>query len=254
MGLLKSTAIGFGLLLFVQYGIIPGIPKLAANVDRMFVNGMGMGFGTGAIVSLLVLVAATAFGIYYFHKVNKPIWNTVMLGFAFVLIGYSSYTIVVIRSIADVPIDMNNPEDPYNLVSYINREQYGDRPLVKGPWFGARPERYDDGAMQWRKGESQYEEVGARPEPVFNGKDEMMFPRMGDMQKESSGSGYALWSGCRKDKKPTFAQNLKFLFKYQLGYMYWRYFMWNFAGRQNDEQGMAAEITRGNWISGVPFS
>lgn len=161
---------------------------------------------------------------------------------------------VVIRSLADPAIDMNNPEDAYTLTSYINREQYGSRPVVYGPYYNAgRPIDIIEGAMQYRKGKDSYEEIGNKIDYKWNPNDCTIFPRMGDMQKEQGAQGYQLWSGAKEGKKPTFAQNLTFFFKYQVGYMYMRYFMWNFAGRQNDIQGMTGDPWEGNWISGINF-
>ncbi len=245
-----SSGVGLAILGFVQVGVIPGLPTLAARFDRIFVNEMGMDFGSGVIFFVaLVLVVVTGL-IWYSHRNRKTWLNLAMLCFTFILIGYSSYSMVVIRSLANPPIDMNNPEEPFNLVSYLNREQYGDRPLLKGPYFNAQAVDVEEGKMSWRKGENQYEEAGIRPEYVWDKKYITWFPRMGDMQKGSSPAGYEYWANVKKDKVPTMGQNLSFFFKYQLGHMYWRYFLWNFAGRQNMIQG-DGDVIEGNWLSGI---
>ena len=144
-GLLFALAAGFALLFTVQLFIIPGIPSLAAKMDVMFVNSFGLGFNSGVIFFAFLLLIPLIFGIWYTQKNAKVIWNTVLLSFAFILIGYSSYAMVVIRSNANTPIDMNNPDDPLTLVYYLNREQYGDRPLLKGPHFQTEVVRYEKG-------------------------------------------------------------------------------------------------------------
>lgn len=252
-GFLISSGIALAILGFVQVGVIPGIPTLAAKFDLYFVNDMGMAFGTGIKVFAALLLGSLAAGIWWTHKKKNTVWNTTLLAFAFILIGYSSYSMVVIRSLANPPIDMNNPEEPFNLVSYLNREQYGDRPLLKGPYFNAKLKDFKEGKQEWRKGKDGYEDAGHQVDYEWDPKFVTMFPRMGDMQKSSSPQGYSYWADVdlnAKDKAPSMGQNMKFFFKYQLGHMYWRYFLWNFAGRQNMMQGDGDPIN-GNWISGI---
>ena len=256
-GLYISTAVGFGTLGVIQAVILPGLPKVAAFFDRIFVNSLGLSYNSGVLFFVVLFLSLISYGIYYTIKTNHKIANLVLNCILFIFLGYSSYAMVVIRSLADPAIDMNNPEDAYTLTSYINREQYGDRPLLYGPYYNApqleRPD-YKEGAMQYRKGKDQYEEVGYRTEYKWSDKVSTVFPRMGDLQKEQGAQGYQLWSGAKDGKKkPTFGQNLTFFFKYQIGYMYMRYFMWNFVGRQNDLQGMTGDPWEGNWISGINF-
>ncbi|MDX5320841.1 MAG: DUF2723 domain-containing protein, partial [Bacteroidota bacterium] len=251
-GFFIASGIGLAILAFVQVGVIPGIPTLAAWFDRYFVNDLGMGFGSGVIAFALVLFVPLIAAIWWSHVKGKVWLNTSLLAFAFILIGYSSYSMVVIRSLANPPIDMNNPEEPFNLVSYLNREQYGDRPLLKGPYFNAQAIDVVEGKKEWRKGTETYEDAGIRPEYVWDPKYITVFPRMGDQQKASSPAGYAYWADVDKNKVPTMGQNMAFFLKYQLGHMYWRYFLWNFAGRQNMMQGDGDPIN-GNWISGITF-
>lgn len=251
-GFFIASGIGLLILAFVQVGVIPGIPTLAAYFDKYFVNQMGMGFGSGVkFFGALLFGSLTAF-IWYSHNKGKVWLNTSLLCFAFILIGYSSYSMVVIRSLANPPIDMNNPEEPFNLVSYLNREQYGSRDLLKGPYFNAEARDVKEGKQDWRKGSEVYEDAGIQTEYVWDEKYVTVFPRMGDMQKASSPQGYEYWANVKKEKVPTMGQNMAFFFKYQIGHMYWRYFLWNFAGRQNMMQGDGDPIN-GNWISGFSF-
>ncbi|MDA8886158.1 hypothetical protein N9I68_01110 [Bacteroidia bacterium] len=232
---------------------------------------------------LALLTGLIIFGIQYTIKNNKPMANLVLLCYAFIMLGFSSYSMVVIRSIAEPAIDMNDPQDAQSLLSYINREQYGSRPLVKGPYWNARLTAIDEGGTTYRRGvdeegNSEYQEVGTKQVPVYDPKYSTVLPRMGDMSEKSN--YYHIWCGMEKTffeinsleqrikadptnqelkeklaaakaKKPTFKNNMTFLFKYQLGWMYWRYFMWNFVGRQNDLQNVTGNSQQGNWISGV---
>lgn len=288
-GIIITFLVGLGILFFIQKAIIPGLVYLIAYTDKAFVNGMGMPFWSGAIFVILVLIGAIVYGITYSIKNKKYHLNLVLLCLTFVLIGYSSYTMVVVRSSANPAIDMNDPEDPFNLLSYINREQYGDRPLVYGPYFNAQP--VDRKVVktvykmaQDADGNDVYVEAGEKIDYVYDKKDKTIFPRMGDSHKEGGDRGYRYWSGMDKvqseidylenqiqqnasnanvadlraklqrlqAKKPSFANNVRFFVNYQLGYMWFRYFMWNFAGRQNEQQGHSYNRTiDGNWISGI---
>jgi hypothetical protein len=276
-------ALGLVALLTIQNIIIPGVPKLMAISDLFFVNTLGFGFGTGSMFAIILIIAAVVYGIFHTYNTGKRNLNLIVLCLGYILIGYSSYAMVVIRSSANPPIDMNNPADPFNLLSYINREQYGDRPLLYGPYFNGEIIQVKDGKAIYTKDENQYIKVGYRQEYEHEKDYYTFFPRMGDYQKDGSPQGYRYWSGMgdiqgqisrleneirsNPDKpelqgqlqalikqKPTFGQNLKFFFSYQLNYMYWRYFMWNFAGRQNDQQGHHhSRYMDGNWISGIGF-
>ncbi|MCC6683971.1 MAG: DUF2723 domain-containing protein [Bacteroidia bacterium] len=251
IGIVKASLVAFGAIAIVQFGIIPGLPTLAAYFDLTFVNSFSLPFGSGIVFFGLLVTGLIVYGIIYSIKKNKVNLNTGLLVFSFVIIGYSSYAMIVIRSIANPPLDMNNPENPFTLISYLNREQYGDRPLLYGQYYTAKYIDTEEGSMQYRKGEEKYEEVGPKIEPVWE-KDQMtIFPRMwsnrGDHVK-----AYRDWENIPEGKKPSFAKNIDFLFSYQLNFMYWRYFFWNFIGRQSDEQGHG-ELTAGNWESGVKF-
>lgn len=280
-----AFVVGFLILTFVQNIMIPGIPKLMSVFDLLFVNTLGFGFHTGSIVAILFIISIVIGGILYSLKNNKRHLHFAFISLAYILLGYSSYTMVVVRSSANPPIDMNNPADPFNLLSYINREQYGDRPLLYGPYFNAELIDIKQGKKIWSKGEKNYTQVGTKQDYKYEPDMQTFLPRMGDMQKDGSAQGYRMWSGmgdvqnlldqyenqlrsgqvqnpeqiqsqmrALEKQKPSFANNLQFLLNYQLGHMYFRYFMWNFAGRQNDQQGhYYNKEFDGNWISGISF-
>lgn len=205
--------------------------------------------------------------VYYFKKL-QPVWNTVVLSIAMILVGYSTFAMVIIRSTVDTPLDENDPENVFALISYLNREQYGDRPLFYGQTFGAqlnREEPYVIGDPVYIQKDGKYVEIDKKQSPNYDSQFCMLFPRMYSPEG-SHVSAYKTWTdfkgitvnwvmgdgSIQKISKPTFFENLKFFFKYQVGWMYFRYFMWNFSGRQNDIQGHG-NIINGNWITGIPF-
>jgi hypothetical protein len=254
-GVIYTLLISGAILGFVQYGVIPGITNIAAYSDLFFVNSLGMGFGSGAVFFCLLVVAAVAFGIWYTHKQGKVLLNSALLALSFIIMGYGTYAMIVIRSASNPPIDMNNPENVFSLLSYLNREQYGDRPLLYGPYFTAQVIDQKEGKMRYRKGDKEYIETGRDIEAIYDPAQSTLLPRAyrraGTQQRHID--FYKQWLDLRDGQKPTFADNMDFLFSYQLGHMYFRYFMWNFAGRQNDIQGQGMDYERGNWITGIPF-
>lgn len=248
-GIIKTAAIGVAILGLVQYGIISGLVKIASKFDLFFVNGIGLPIWSGFVFFFLLIVAGIVYGLNYTHRRNMPIWNLSLLCLVFILVGYSSYIMIVVRSTANPPMDENDPEHAFNLLGYINREQYGDRPLFYGQYYNARQTDIEEGAMQYTTSDGKYVETSNKISPIYDPAYCTIFPRMYSAQ-ESHISAYKEWAGIRGDGKPTFAQNLKFFWNYQVIHMYWRYFMWNFVGRQNDVQGHGG-ITKGNWISGI---
>lgn len=251
MGFIKASAVAIFAIGIVQFGIIPGLPWLMTRFDLILVNSMGMGFNSGAYALLLLLVVGLGYALFYTIIHNKVMLNTAILCVSFIIIGYSSYAMILIRSAANPPIDMNDPEHPFTLLSYLNREQYGENPLVYGQYFYAKVIDIKKGAMQYRKGDGKYEETGPKLSRVYDPKDCTILPRMW-ADRPDYVQAYRTWEKIPEGKKATFGKNIDFLLSYQLGFMYWRYFFWNFIGRQNDEQGFG-DVTRGNWLSGVKF-
>jgi hypothetical protein len=249
-GIIKTAMAGVAILGVIQYGIISTLVKIAAKADLMFVNGFGMPFWSGFVIFFLGVSAALYFGLKRTRERNMPIWNLSLLCVVFILVGYSSYAMIVIRSNANTPMDENDPEHAFNLLSYINREQYGDRPLFYGQYYNARQVDLEEGSMQYTKSsDGKYMETTRKITPVYDPTACTIFPRMYSSQ-DNHINAYKEWAGIKGDQTPSFAQNLKFFWEYQVIHMYWRYFMWNFAGRQNDQQGHGG-IMKGNWISGI---
>ena len=276
--ILKATAIGLGSIALLQWVVIPKTPEIAAFFDRIFVNSFGLPFNSGVLFFLLLIVLAIVFGLRYTIRKNKPMANLVILCYAFIMLGFSSYSMVVIRSIAGPAINMNDPQDAQSLLSYINREQYGSRPLISGPYWNAQPTGIIETGKNYRRGEGEYIVTGKKQEYEFDSRSTTFLPRMGDMSEKSD--YYPIWCDMddmfysirsleqkvqqdptnadlqeqlktAKATKPSFGNNMTFMFRYQLGWMYWRYFMWNFVGRQNDLQNVTGNSQQGNWISGI---
>ena len=252
-GVITTFAIGAGILGLIQYGIIQGMITLAGSFDLLFVNSFGMPFGSGIIVYGILLIGGLVWGLIYTKRKDLPLYNTALLCVAFILIGYSSFAQIVIRSNTNTPLDENNPENVFNFISYLKREQYGDRPLFYGQYYNARVVDQKESGKTWAKlpGVDKYVEGPARMEAIYEPNKTTVFPRMWSNQGNHINE-YKKWADIKGDRTPSFGDNLKFFFVYQLGEMYWRYFMWNFAGRQNDLQGPGG-VTKGNWISGVDF-
>ncbi len=252
-GIIYTGILGTAILGFVQYGIIQEMITLAGSIDLFFVNTLGMPFGSGIILYGIIIIGFLIWAFRYTKKKDMPLWNTAVLCVSFILIGYSTFAQIVIRSNANPPLDENNPENVFNFISYLKREQYGERPLVIGQNYNAKVIDQKEGDMNYAKidGVNKYVEAGRKIEPVYEADKTTVFPRMWSNQANHI-TEYKKWADIKGDRNPTFGDNLKFFFVYQLGEMYWRYFMWNFAGRQNDLQGPGG-ITKGNWISGIKF-
>ena len=254
------------------------------SVGMLGIPFRGLGWGAG-IVGVLILVALYL-GLNYRKKVDKKMVsyvsarfkNTTLLCLLMLMIGYSSYAVIVIRSSANPPMDQNSPEDVFTLGSYLSRDQYGDSPLLYGQAYTSQvafdvdgnmcvPKR-TEGAPIWQRKEKasdtekdSYFIVSHKDKLVYA--QNMLFPRM---HSSAHAQAYESWLGgvkgnevhydrCGEDvivKVPTQWENLRFFLSYQCNFMYWRYFMWNFAGRQNDLQG-SGEPEHGNWITGISF-
>ena len=254
-GIIIAFLISVAILGGILYGIIPGVVWLASRFELLFTNGLGAPFNTGTIIYVVLGLGALLYGIYYTRKNEKPILNTILLSVLVIIIGYSSFAMIVIRSAAEPPMDENNPDNVFALQSYLNREQYGDRPLFSGECFNSEVVSYQDGSPIYIQKNGKYVVADHKTERIYKQGSTMFFPRM--YSSESSHiRGYQYWADIPSNKlneKPSFAKNLKFLFNYQIGYMYMRYFLWNFVGRQNDLQGHDENVMNGNWISGIGF-
>jgi len=260
-GAIKAFIISMVILGVVQGVIIPGAISLISTFELFFVNTIGLPFNSGTIIYFLTIIGAIAYGLSYTKKHNKAVWNTAILGIMMLLIGYSSFAILVVRSNANPPIDENNPEDAVGLLSYLKREQYGSWPIVYGQHFNATLDSrkpYLDGNPVYAKDEkkAKYVVIDQRKNsiPNYSKKDKMFFPRIWSKTQARHAGGYVNWAGLKnKDVKPTFAENMTYFFKYQIGWSYIRYFMWNFAGRHNDFMNMDGNSLNGNWESGIGF-
>jgi hypothetical protein len=250
-GVWTALAVSALLLLGIMYGIIPGIVSVAAFVEKFFTNTIGLHYNTGMVIYIGLLLGALAFGIYRTQFVKKNVlWNTVLAGITVIVIGYSSYALIMIRSLAAPPMNENRPEHAYALLSYLNREQYGDRPLLAGHLYHAEMEDivYKKPVYVLNKEANRYELSHRKPELVLKG-NKVLMPRIYSRDSNHI-QAYQEFGTISDPKNPTYLDNLEFFFRYQLGHMYFRYFMWNFAGRQNDVQGHG-NVINGNWISGI---
>ncbi len=252
--------IGCVLVGVAQVGVIQYSIKLAGMFDRWFVNGFGMPFFIGFFTFFALLTALIWYGL---RLANKKSWAYLRLGlwcFAFMMIGYSTYVTTMIRSNANPSVDMYNVDNPISLVGYLGRDQYGDFPFLYGQKFTADPVDLKNTGMRYQKSKDKYIELGQDKKYVYAADDKMVFPRVWDPSNDQNHADYyAYYLGINKlkdgkyERAPNQADNFKFFIGYQTYWMYLRYFLWNFAGKQNDNQGLfAGNIRDGNWITGIP--
>ena len=275
---------------FINGIIIPYTVYLGAMVDVAFVNWFGLPVNTGITVFALAVFAALFYGIVRTHKAGHKVWNLILVSTTMILIGFSSYATVTIRASVNPPMNSNNPDNPHALLSVLNRDQYGNRPLLYGQYYSSPVENYVQGSSYYYNADSkQYEKVTRLTGYTYPDQFKHVFPRLWNSAKGEA--GYKPWAAYRTkldvirdengepvldesgrpmtgqvldfgrvvfDKEtgesfvePTMAENLYFFFTYQLNYMYWRYFLWNFVGRQDDIQAQDETITHGNWMSGI---
>ena len=264
-GVIYSLILSVVLLAVMLYIVIPGIIKLATVFELIFVNGIGLPYNSGAVFFVFALFGGFAYLVYYSIKKKKVLLNQIVLGLAVIVIGYMSYTTILIRSSADPPMDQNNPESIFSLLYYLNREQYGSNPLYHGEYYNAPYVGSEPGKKVYSRVDGEYEVTYRRPKIKYDDRFTTVFPRMWSPEAHHI-EAYQKWGKIKGvpinvrnrsgetevRRKPTFGENLRFFFRYQVGYMYLRYFMWNFAGRQNDLQGHG-EFFKGNWLSGIKF-
>lgn len=245
--MLLALLAGCAVLGFIQFVIVQYMVLIASKFELFFVNSLGLMFGSGAIFFGAIIVASLAGGIIYSLKKNKPGLNLALLSISFILIGYSSYALLIIRASAKTSINISNPDNAFSLLGYLSREQYGDTPLFYGPYFDSQVSGTTEKGKLYRKGDNKYEIAGSRNTELYDRT--TIFPRIYS-QRPDHIPAYRRWLGLSENEKATFTDNLKFFFSYQTGFMYMRYFLWNFAGKQNDNQGYG-ERTNGNWLSGI---
>ncbi|HTE32157.1 MAG TPA: DUF2723 domain-containing protein, partial [Chryseolinea sp.] len=247
-GVIAAMGISLMIIFFINEIIIPGLPTFASYFEVFFVNSLGLPFGSGVIVFGLILLTALVWGIMYSQKHAKVVLNTFLTAIAFILIGYASYAVVVIRSGYDPPIDENDPSDVMTFVSYLKREQYGSRPLLFGPYFTSQPVDLKEGSAIYKKGKDKYEVKDHKFEYLYKPNEQTFLPRVWSSEHASA---YRENLGLREGERPSFAQNLGFMFQHQVGWMYVRYFFFNFAGRESDIQN-ADWLAPSGWFEKLP--
>ncbi len=264
-GVIIALVISAAILLFIMYGIIPGVVTFAFWSELLFVNGFGLPYNSGMFIFIVLLIAFLIWAIRYTIRKNMMLTNTAVVMLTVMLIGYSSYALIMIRSSADPPMDQNNPGTLNNLLYYLSRKQYGQTPLISGQVYNAPLIDIKQGAPVYSREGGKYKVVSHNPIYKFDPAFVTFFPRMYS-QDPRHVDGYKRWGAIKGEPirrtnpsgkqetlyRPTFGENLRYFFNYQVGFMYWRYFMWNFAGRQNDIQGNGDRLY-GNWLSGVNF-
>lgn len=304
-GAIWAFLLGCAITGFVQVVVIQLSVKLAGHFDILFVNSFHLPFFSGFVFFFILLAVLIWLGLRW---ANKRGWMFLRLGlwcFTFMMLGYSSYVTTMERSNANPSIDMNNVDNPMNLVYYLGREQYGSQPILFGPHFLAQPTGVKERSTLYSKAKDQYVEYqNPSPDYEYDSKDIQLFPRVWDGNDPNHANYYIQWlnlssvnarelsivtgvgegvvqtqnqSGkpdqysipenfsprVRRGqvvqpgqpiaiKTPSYADNIQWFLTYQMGFMYWRYFMWNFSGKQNDIQG-SGNRRDGNWLTGISF-
>lgn len=288
VGFIVTGIIGVVTLGLIQSVLIPSTVQLAGWIERFFVNSLGLGFNTGTVFFFIAMLSIITALLMWSKKTGRSLINTITWSGTMIFLGYSCFAMIVIRSNANTPLDENDPENLVSLESYLKREQYGDWPILKGQYFNSEMNEdrdlWDDRSDVYLrrfvvisktgkelKGFKSEEEAkayaatggysieekyfqtfdGEKTKPTYNASQTTFFPRMYSAEARHV-AGYKNWSGHVGNDIPTMGENLTYFAQYQVGWMYWRYFMWNFSGRQSDEQGHG-EARDGNWISGLNF-
>ena len=273
-GFVVAGLVSVALLWLINSFLVPQVVNLAGKMELFFVNSLGAPFNVGTIVYFALIIGLIVWGLIFTSRRKKAIGNIALLSLMFILIGYSSFFMLVIRANTNTPINENEPKDALSMLSYLNREQYGSWPLVYGAYYNAPITDAGDGKPIYIKDKEARRYVitddKKRTIPEYPSEMKTLFPRMWSSQPKH----VSMYETYRKNprgvvlgdkvtlrtidgttqvfNKPTFGQNLRFFFSYQCNWMYWRYFMWNFVGRQNDIESQGG-IENGNWISGINF-
>ncbi len=293
-GLIYATLAAGAILLVINGIIIPYTVYVGMLTDILFVNTFSLPVNSGIVTFVLVMFAALGYAIWFTHKRGARIWNLITVCITMIMLGFSSYASVTIRASVNPPMNSNNPNNPAALLSVLNRDQYGNRPLIYGASYAAPIESYTEKTVyNYNHKTGKYDELTTVDSYVYPDKFMHLFPRMWNYLKKER--DYKPWAAYRtkeeivKDEngavvrdetgrplrqrvadygktvkyydgyetqsivEPTFMENLHYFFSYQLNYMYWRYFLWNFVGRQDDIQAEDVTLTHGNWLSGIDF-
>ena len=258
--LVKIMLIGVVILGILVFLYVPYLPKIAAYVDLFFVNVLGLPYNSGAAFFLAAFLALCFWGLFATERRGKVFLNTALLCVTVITIGFSVFSIDIIRSCAKTPTNEYQPDNAFTLVRYLSREQYGSTPLLYGQYYDAP---YDlKSSRYWAPLDGKYKHVEGPVDAEYKASGKMFFPRMWSSSPDGKNEEfYRAYTGGKgrkiagsTDRKPTMGANLYFFFDYQLGWMYWRYFMWNFVGRQNEiHSPTPGNIFHGNWESGIKF-
>ncbi len=289
-GMALATLLSLAILGFINGIIIPYTVYLGAMVDLFAVNSLGLPVNTGIVVFALALLGVLSWCIVRTHRAGKKMWNLLLVCTTMILIGFSSYATVTIRAVANPPMNSNNPNNPHALLSVLNRDQYGNRPLLYGQYYSSPIDDYVESTSYHYNAETkEYDKVVTLTGYTYPSEFKHLFPRLWNTAKGEA--AYKPWAAYRtktdvlrdengevvRDEngkamrgevlefgrkvydsvtgesfiEPTFGENLYYFFTYQLNYMYWRYFLWNFVGRQDDIQATDETILHGNWLSGI---
>lgn len=257
---IKICLIGIAIIGILVFLFIPYLPKFAAYFDLFFVNVLGLPYNTGAAFFLIALLGLCFLGLQATLRKGSRFWNTALLCTTTIIIGFSVFSIDIIRSCAKTPTNEYQPDNAFTLVRYLSREQYGSTPLVYGQYFGSPYELKT--TKYWAPLNGKYKKVEGPIRARYTREGKMLFPRMWSdspdgryedfYQTYTNGKGRYVEGA--EHRKPAIGANLLYFFNYQLNWMYWRYFMWNFVGRQNQIHSPSpGDFFHGNWESGVGF-
>ncbi|MFZ9234863.1 MAG: DUF2723 domain-containing protein [Algoriphagus sp.] len=239
-GAIFAMFLGGIALIIINNFIIPGLPSLAGSMEIWMVNSLGLPFGSGIVFFALLFIGSLVIAFRISIQREMAVFNTILLSLTFILIGYGSYALIVVRANQDPVINENAPKDIISYVSYLKREQYGYRPLLHGQYFTATLVDQEEGDPIYMKGKNSYEIVDYDLKNTYDPEKTTILPRIYSTQ-ESHKRIYRAKLGLKEGQEPTFGDNLYFMFSHQLGHMYWRYFLWNFSGRESD-------FSDANWL------
>ncbi len=259
-----ANAVSILVLFFVFKLLFPYTLRYFSALELFFVNSLNMPFNSGSIIAMLLVIGLFYYGINYTRKKQLIGANTLILSVLFIMIGFSSWMMLPIRANANTTINENNPSSARELLAYYDREQYGDANVFYDTYYSLIYDRQPDSSNPTRDDKPKYEKDEKLGKyvivnhykdalPNWSSKHKGFIPRM----VSTDGSvikNYKAIAGIpqKSQRRPTFGENIKYMIDFQFGYMYGRYFMWNFVGRQNDEQGQL-NLQDGNWLSGIKF-